>query len=43
MERHRITAARAFDVLATASQESNVKLIEVARRVVETGVDPRTP
>jgi transcriptional regulator with GAF, ATPase, and Fis domain len=40
MERHRITADRAFEVLVTASQERNVKLIEVARRVVETGAEP---
>jgi GAF domain-containing protein len=40
MERHKITAERAFDVLVTASQESNTKLIEVARRVVDTGASP---
>jgi hypothetical protein len=27
-------------VLTTASQESNVKLVEVARRVVDTGTSP---
>ncbi len=40
MERYRITAGRAFEVLATASQQSNTKLVEVARRVVDTGVTP---
>jgi hypothetical protein len=41
MERHRITADRAFAVLSAASQESNVRLVEVARRLVDTGEDPR--
>jgi GAF domain-containing protein len=40
MERHKITAGAAFDVLAAASQDGNTRLIEVARRVVETGVTP---
>ena len=40
MERHKITAARAFEVLANASQRNNTKLIDVARRVVDTGVSP---
>jgi GAF domain-containing protein len=40
MERHKITAARAFEVLVTASQESNTKLVEIAGRVVETGTGP---
>jgi GAF domain-containing protein len=40
MERHKMTADRAFEVLATASQQSNTKLIEIARRLVETGVSP---
>jgi GAF domain-containing protein len=40
MERHKITAERAFEVLATASQESNIKLVEVAGRVVDTGAGP---
>jgi len=40
MERHKITADRAFEVLATASQENNVKLLEIARRVVGTGEGP---
>ncbi|WP_179224304.1 GAF and ANTAR domain-containing protein [Geodermatophilus pulveris] len=41
MERHKVTAARAFELLATVSQDGNVKLAEVARRLVETGVDPQ--
>jgi transcriptional regulator with GAF, ATPase, and Fis domain len=40
MERHKITAEKAFEVLVTASQEGNTRLVEVARRVVETGVTP---
>ena len=40
MERHKITAERAFGVLVTASQQSNLKLVEVAARVVDTGVTP---
>jgi GAF domain-containing protein len=38
MERHRITADAAFALLAEASQHQNVKLTEVAARLVETGV-----
>lgn len=37
MERHRITANAAFALLAEASQHHNVKLTEVAARLVETG------
>jgi transcriptional regulator with GAF, ATPase, and Fis domain len=40
MERHRISADEAFETLATASQNHNIKLREVARRVAETGLDP---
>jgi AmiR/NasT family two-component response regulator len=40
MERFKLTADQAFDVLNRASQESNVKLREVARRLVETGETP---
>lgn len=40
MERHKITAEKAFEVLVTASQEGNTRLVEVARRVVDTGVSP---
>lgn len=37
MERSRLTADQAFAALQRASQERNVKLAEVARRLVETG------
>ncbi len=40
MERERITADQAFDVLRRASQHLNVKLREVAERLVETGEAP---
>jgi len=42
MERDRITADQAFDLLRRASQHLNVKLREVARRLVETGEQPDT-
>lgn len=37
MERGRLTADQAFAALQRTSQEGNVKLAEVARRLVETG------
>jgi AmiR/NasT family two-component response regulator len=40
MERERITAEQAFDVLRRASQHLNIKLREVAQNLVETGEDP---
>lgn len=40
MERERITADQAFDVLRVASQHLNVKLRDVARGLVETGTIP---
>lgn len=40
MERHRLSADQAFDVLRRASQESNIKLRHVAARVLETGESP---
>jgi GAF domain-containing protein len=40
MERRRITAKQAFDVLVRTSQASHVKLRELAHRVSETGEDP---
>jgi len=43
MERERITADQAFDVLRRASQYLNVKLKEVAQTLVETGETPPTP
>lgn len=42
MERERITADQAFDVLRRASQHLNWKLREVAEKVVETGETPFT-
>lgn len=40
IERHRIVSEEAFDVLRRASQDHNVKLREVARRVIDTGSEP---
>lgn len=40
MERFRITGDEAFRVLVHASQQRNVKLLEVARTLVETGEIP---
>lgn len=37
MQRHRLTAAEAFDALRRASQARNVKLRDLARQVVESG------
>jgi len=37
MERHKVTGQQAFTLLVRTSQTSNVKLTEVARRLVETG------
>jgi len=42
MERERITAHQAFDILRRASQHLNIKLREVAQNLVETGEDPDT-
>jgi ANTAR domain/GAF domain len=42
MERERITADQAFDVLRRASQHLNVKLHTVAEALVETGESPDT-
>jgi GAF domain-containing protein len=45
MERYRLTAAQAFAVLARASQEANLKLVDVALALNDTGAipAPRTP
>jgi PAS domain S-box-containing protein len=40
VERHRIVPGAAFDRLKGASQNRNLKLREVARRVVESGQEP---
>jgi GAF domain-containing protein len=42
MERERISAEQAFDILRRASQHLNIKLGEVAQTLVDTGVDPDT-
>jgi ANTAR domain/GAF domain len=43
MERERITADQAFDVLRRASQHLNVKLREIAQDVIDTGAVPARP
>ena len=40
IERHRITATQSFEMLRQASLNRNVKLREIAARVVESGQDP---
>ena len=40
MARHRITSAVAFELLRVASQNRNIKLREIARRVIDTGEEP---
>ena len=40
IERHRATPAEAFTMLKKASQDRNIKLREIAARVIETGVEP---
>ncbi|NUR17181.1 MAG: response regulator [Dermatophilaceae bacterium] len=40
IERHRITAKQAFEMLRQASLHRNIKLREIAARVVESGQDP---
>ena len=40
VERHRITPGQAFDTLKKTSQRRNLKLRELATRIVETGADP---
>jgi GAF domain-containing protein len=42
MERERVTADQAFDILRRASQHLNIKLREVAQTLVETGEPPDT-
>ncbi len=38
MERYKIDAVRAFDMLRELSQTSNTKLVEIAQRVVHTAL-----
>jgi hypothetical protein len=40
VERHRVTPGEAFQQLRRASQDRNIRLREVAQRVIETGLDP---
>ena len=40
MERHRLTATVAFGLLKVASQNRNIKLREIAQRVIDTGQEP---
>jgi hypothetical protein len=42
IERERITADQAFDILRRASQHLNLKLRQVAQTLVDTGEDPDT-
>lgn len=42
MERERISATQAFDVLRRASQHLNRKLRDVAQDLVDTGDEPDT-
>ena len=43
MERERITAGQAFDILRRSSQHLNVKLREIAVNLVESGESPQVP
>jgi AmiR/NasT family two-component response regulator len=40
MERFKMTAEQAFAVLARVSQQTNVKLRDVAQRLIDTGQTP---
>jgi len=40
MERHRLTPSVAFELLRVASQNRNIKLREIAQRVIDTGQEP---
>lgn len=40
VERHRLSAVEAFNELRRASQDRNVKLRDLAARVIETGLEP---
>ena len=42
MERERVSAEQAFDILRRASQHLNEKLRDVAQTLVETGESPNT-
>ncbi|EWT01244.1 hypothetical protein N865_05535 [Intrasporangium oryzae NRRL B-24470] len=40
IERHKVTAAQGFEMLRQASLNRNIKLRELATRVIETGMEP---
>jgi len=40
MERHRLSPQQAFDNMVTTSQQSHIKLRELALRINETGEEP---
>jgi AmiR/NasT family two-component response regulator len=40
MERHGLTADEAFDLLRRHSQQTNVKLVVLARRIADSGIVP---
>jgi AmiR/NasT family two-component response regulator len=40
VERHRVMPAQAFDRLRVASQNRNLKLRDLAVRVIQTGAEP---
>ena len=40
MERYKVTAERAFAVLSRVSQETNVKVRDVAQRLIDTRETP---
>ncbi|WP_046469636.1 GAF and ANTAR domain-containing protein [Allosalinactinospora lopnorensis] len=40
VERHKVTASHAFDMLTQVSQDTNTKLRELAERVAATGQEP---
>jgi hypothetical protein len=40
MERHRLSPQQAFDTMVTTSQQSHIKLRELAPRINETGEEP---
>ncbi len=42
VERHRLTPVDAYERLRHASQDRNIKLRELATRLLETGLDPET-
>ena len=42
MERHRLTPQAAFELLRVASQNRNIKLRQIAQRVIDTGQEPDT-